>query len=125
MIRVILAQWKIAPALAAGNTIVLKPSEMASVTCLEFGELCCRAGLPRGVLNVVTGTGQAAGAPLRYDFEALPSPNRLTTTRAFYHCRSINAEGVSFPIYDKREVGIEADSCTHCIAKSLRSLKEA
>lgn len=58
-------QWKIAPALAAGNTIVLKPSEMASVSCLELGEIAVEAGLPAGVLNIVTGLGTEAGAPLR------------------------------------------------------------
>ena len=55
-----------APALAAGNTIVLKPSEMASLTCLEMGALATRAGLPAGVLNVITGLGPDAGAPLRW-----------------------------------------------------------
>lgn len=59
-------QWKVAPALAAGNSCVLKPSEMASVTCLELAELAAQAGLPAGVLNVVTGLGADAGAPLRY-----------------------------------------------------------
>jgi betaine-aldehyde dehydrogenase len=63
-------QWKVAAALAAGNTIVLKPSEMASVTCLEMAELATKAGLPKGVLNVVTGSGPEAGAPLR--FAAVP-----------------------------------------------------
>lgn len=58
-------QWKVAPALAAGNTIVLKPSEMASLTCLELGALATKAGLPAGVLNVITGLGPDAGAPLR------------------------------------------------------------
>lgn len=59
-------QWKVAPALAAGNSCVLKPSEMASVTCLELAELAAQAGLPPGVLNVVTGLGPDAGAPLRW-----------------------------------------------------------
>lgn len=58
-------QWKVAPALAAGNCCVLKPSEMASVTCLELAELASQAGVPPGVLNVVTGLGADAGAPLR------------------------------------------------------------
>ena len=58
-------QWKVAPALAAGNSIVLKPSEMASVTCLEMADITAKAGLPPGVFNVVTGTGLEAGAPLR------------------------------------------------------------
>jgi hypothetical protein len=62
----LLLQWKVAPALAAGNCCVLKPSELASVTCLELAELALRAGLPPGVLNVVTGLGPDAGAPLRW-----------------------------------------------------------
>jgi len=50
--------WKIAPALAAGNTVVLKPSEYTSLTALYFAELCIEAGLPNGVVNIVTGDGQ-------------------------------------------------------------------
>jgi aldehyde dehydrogenase (NAD+) len=49
--------WKIAPALAAGNTVVLKPAEFTSLTALLFAELAAEAGLPPGVLNVVTGDG--------------------------------------------------------------------
>ncbi len=59
-------QWKVAPALAAGNCIVLKPSEVASLTCLELGALAVEAGLPAGVLNVITGLGADCGGPLRY-----------------------------------------------------------
>ena len=51
--------WKIAPALAAGNTAVLKPAEFTSVTALAFAELCQAVGLPPGVVNVVTGDGRA------------------------------------------------------------------
>ncbi|KAF6259119.1 aldehyde dehydrogenase domain-containing protein [Scenedesmus sp. NREL 46B-D3] len=60
----LMATWKVAPALAAGNCCVLKPSELASVTCLELAGLAADAGLPAGVLNVVTGLGADAGAPL-------------------------------------------------------------
>lgn len=56
--------WKIAAALAAGNTVVLKPSEVASLSLLRLARICHEAGLPDGVLNVVTGTGVGAGAPL-------------------------------------------------------------
>lgn len=56
--------WKVIPAIAAGCTIVLKPSELAPLSCLLFGELLNEAGLPAGVLNVVSGLGPSAGAPL-------------------------------------------------------------
>lgn len=53
--------WKIAPALAAGCTVVSKPSELAPVTAFLFSKLCIEAGLPRGVLNIVHGSGSRAG----------------------------------------------------------------
>src|SRR5712692_6992239 len=59
-----MAAWKIAPAIAAGNTVVLKPSPYASLTTLELGRLCLEAGLPEGVVNVVTGTGVLVGEAL-------------------------------------------------------------
>lgn len=59
-----MAMWKLAPALAAGNSVVLKPSEKASLSCLRFAELASQAGLPDGVLNVVPGFGHTAGKAL-------------------------------------------------------------
>jgi aldehyde dehydrogenase (NAD+) len=56
-----LATWKLAPALAAGNTIVWKPSEFSSVSALEFGKLFEKAGFPPGVVNIVTGFGSEIG----------------------------------------------------------------
>jgi gamma-glutamyl-gamma-aminobutyraldehyde dehydrogenase len=56
--------WKIAPALAAGNSVVLKPAETASLTLLRLAELCAEAGLPDGVFNIVTGRGAVAGEAL-------------------------------------------------------------
>jgi len=58
------AARSVAPALAAGNTVVLKPSEFSSLTALEMARLGTEAGLPNGVLNVVTGDGQSVGSPL-------------------------------------------------------------
>ncbi|MGB9069144.1 MAG: aldehyde dehydrogenase [Candidatus Acidiferrales bacterium] len=60
----LLAAWKLAPALAAGNTVVWKPSEFSSVSALAFGELFERAGFPPGVVNIVTGYGGEVGEPL-------------------------------------------------------------
>ena len=60
----IMAAWKIAPALAAGNSVVLKPSEKSPLTALRLAELALAAGIPPGVFNVVPGFGTEAGSPL-------------------------------------------------------------
>jgi gamma-glutamyl-gamma-aminobutyraldehyde dehydrogenase/4-guanidinobutyraldehyde dehydrogenase/NAD-dependent aldehyde dehydrogenase len=60
----IMAAWKIAPALAAGNSVVLKPSEKSPLTALRMGDLALEAGIPPGVFNVVPGFGAQAGSPL-------------------------------------------------------------
>ncbi|MEX1166276.1 MAG: aldehyde dehydrogenase family protein, partial [Hydrogenophaga sp.] len=60
----IMAAWKIAPALAAGNSVVLKPSEKSPLTALRLAELALQAGIPAGVFNVVPGFGKEAGSPL-------------------------------------------------------------
>lgn len=54
--------WKIAPALACGNTVVLKPAETTSLTALRFAEICSEIGLPKGVVNIVTGAGETGKA---------------------------------------------------------------
>ncbi|MBX7550551.1 gamma-aminobutyraldehyde dehydrogenase [Streptomyces sp. NPDC004232] len=59
-----MAAWKILPAIAAGNTIVLKPAELTPLTSLLFAQAATDAGLPDGVINIVTGTGRAAGEHL-------------------------------------------------------------
>ncbi|WP_027582206.1 aldehyde dehydrogenase family protein [Bradyrhizobium sp. Ai1a-2] len=56
--------WKLAPALACGCTVVMKPAELTSLSALRIGELALEAGLPRGVLNIVTGPGRIAGEAL-------------------------------------------------------------
>ena len=56
--------WKIAPALAVGNSIVIKPSESASLSLLKLADLCLEAGLPPGTLNIVTGSGRITGQAL-------------------------------------------------------------
>jgi len=60
----VIASWKVAPALAAGNTIVLKPAELTPLTALELERLALEAGLPEGVLNVVAGPGSVCGQRL-------------------------------------------------------------
>ncbi|MGC1373337.1 MAG: aldehyde dehydrogenase family protein [Candidatus Sulfotelmatobacter sp.] len=58
--------WKIGPALAAGNTVVLKPAEFTPLTALAFAELCQEAGLPAGVVNIVTGDGSTGEALVKH-----------------------------------------------------------
>jgi acyl-CoA reductase-like NAD-dependent aldehyde dehydrogenase len=60
----LLASWKIAPALAAGNTIIVKPATWTSLTALRFAEICQEAGVPDGVVNVLTGSGAVIGHAL-------------------------------------------------------------
>ncbi len=62
----LLTSWKLGPALACGNTVVLKPAEQTPLTALRFGELCCEAGLPAGVLNIVTGGPEAGKALVQH-----------------------------------------------------------
>ncbi len=59
--------WKIAPALAAGNTVVLKPAEFTPLTALALAEACIEAGLPKGVVNIVTGDGESGAALVAHD----------------------------------------------------------
>ena len=59
-----IAAWKVAPAIAMGNSVVLKPSETASLSLLKLAEICSEAGLPDGVFNVITGQGAVSGEAL-------------------------------------------------------------
>jgi acyl-CoA reductase-like NAD-dependent aldehyde dehydrogenase len=59
-----MASWKIAPAIAAGNTVILKPASFTPLTSIEVGKICLEAGIPEGVVNVLPGPGAAAGEEL-------------------------------------------------------------
>ncbi|GAA2476141.1 aldehyde dehydrogenase [Streptomyces longisporus] len=82
-----LASWKIAPALAAGCTVVLKPSENSPLSALLLGRLATEAGLPPGVLNVVTGDGPVAGRAigLHPDVDVLAFTGSTAVGRHFLH----------------------------------------
>ena len=62
--QMLLTAVKLAPALAMGNTVVIKASELAPVTLLEFGKLIEKAGIPKGVINIITGMGEPCGKAL-------------------------------------------------------------
>jgi gamma-glutamyl-gamma-aminobutyraldehyde dehydrogenase/4-guanidinobutyraldehyde dehydrogenase/NAD-dependent aldehyde dehydrogenase len=69
----LMAVWKLAPALAAGNSVVLKPAEQSPLSAIRLGELCAEAGIPEGVVNVVPGFGETAGSAigLHMDIDAV------------------------------------------------------
>ena len=87
-----IAAWKVAPALACGCSVVLKPSEWTPLTALKLAEYCQEAGLPDGVLNVVTGYGQTAGEALalHMDVDKLSFTGSIRTAR-----RLLQASGES------------------------------
>lgn len=82
--------WKFAPALCAGCSVVLKPSELTSLTMLAAAALAFEAGVPAGAFNVVTGTGEAAGAPLasHADVDVLAFTGGTVTGRKVLHARA-------------------------------------
>jgi acyl-CoA reductase-like NAD-dependent aldehyde dehydrogenase len=82
--------WKFAPALCCGCSVVLKPSELTSLTMLAAAQLALEAGVPAGVFNVVCGTGPAAGAPLSMhaDVDVLAFTGGVVTGRKVLHARA-------------------------------------
>lgn len=79
--------WKIGPALAAGNCVIVKPAEETSLTALRIAELAHEAGVPRGVFNVVTGGGEDVGEPLgrHMDVDMISFTGSTETGRRFLH----------------------------------------
>jgi aldehyde dehydrogenase (NAD+) len=87
-----IAAWKIAPALACGCSVVLKPSELTPLNALRLAEICHEAGLPEGVLNVVTGYGQTAGEALALneDVDKISFTGSIATARKLLHASSVS-----------------------------------
>ena len=107
-----LTTWKVGPALAAGNTVVVKPPEWAPLTCSLMADIAAEAGVPPGVLNVVQGIGEAAGAAL----VAHPRINRISFTGSTDTARLIgkaaaeNLVPVSFELGGKSPFIVLADA---------------
>jgi aldehyde dehydrogenase (NAD+) len=87
-----IAAWKVAPALACGCSVVLKPSELTPLNALRFAEICMEAGLPEGVLNVVTGYGQTTGEALALheDVDKISFTGSVATARKLLHASSVS-----------------------------------
>ncbi len=99
-----LASWKIAPALAYGNTVVLKPAEQTPVSCYRMAELAAEAGMPQGVLNVVNGFGPGeVGQHLttHSEVDLVTFTGESNTGRAIMKATSSTLKGVSFELGGK------------------------
>ncbi|HEY7454137.1 MAG TPA: aldehyde dehydrogenase [Thermoleophilaceae bacterium] len=115
-----LATWRVGPALAAGNTVVLKPPEWAPLTCSILGDLAEEAGVPPGVLNIVHGTGAEAGAPLtghpdvdRVAFTGSPGTARTVYTDAARHLTPVSFElGGKSPFLVFEDADLDAAAAT-------------
>jgi len=108
----ILAAWKIGPALAAGNAVVLKPAEQSPLSALLLGRLAAEAGLPDGVLNVVPGDGPSAGEPLgrHPDVDAIAFTGSTDVGRRFLmYAAESNLKEVSLELGGKSPQVVFAD----------------
>jgi aminomuconate-semialdehyde/2-hydroxymuconate-6-semialdehyde dehydrogenase len=107
-----LATWKVAPALAAGNTVVLKPSEWSPLTASLLADIARAAGLPDGVLNVVQGLGEEAGAALVADprVRRISFTGSVPTARVIAAAAAANLTPVSFELGGKSPLLVFADA---------------
>jgi aldehyde dehydrogenase (NAD+) len=96
----LMAAWKIAPALATGNTVVLKPAEFTPLTALAFAELCQEAGLPAGVVNIVTGDGSTGEALVKH-----PNVDKIAFTGSTEVGRAIRSATAATPKRLSLELG--------------------
>jgi len=108
----LMVAWKVAPALAAGCTIVLKPSELTPLTALKLAEIADKAGLPAGVLNVVTGLGKDAGAPLseHADVDKLAFTGSVPTGSRIMAAAARDIKNISLELGGKSPFIVFADS---------------
>src|SRR3954467_15629679 len=99
----LMSAWKVAPALAAGCTVVLKPAEQTPLTALRLGELALEAGLPEGVLNVVTGDGETGAAIVDH-----PGVNKIAFTGSTAVGREIGGKAGAAPKRGTLQLGGQA-----------------
>ena len=115
----IIASWKLGPAIAAGNSVVIKPAEQSTMATLKIAELACQAGLPTGVLNVVTGLGHTAGKAigLHNDIDAVAFTGSTEVGKMFL---KYSAES------NMKQVGLECGGKSpHIVTKNCKDLDQA
>ncbi|MBM7632162.1 betaine-aldehyde dehydrogenase [Geomicrobium sediminis] len=106
------AAWKLAPALAAGNTLVMKPSEITPLTTVRVFELFEEAGVPKGVANLVLGTGQEVGAPLSesHDVDLVSFTGGIETGKTIMKSASDNVKKIALELGGKNPNIVFADA---------------
>ena len=102
--------WKIAPALAAGNTIVLKPAEYTPLTALAFAEICAEIGLPKGVVNIVTGDGETGAALVGADVDKIAFTGSTEVGRAIRKSTAGTAKRLTLELGGKSPFVVFADA---------------
>jgi betaine-aldehyde dehydrogenase len=107
-----MASWKVAPALAAGNTAILKPASYSPLTAIRLGELALEAGIPAGVLNVVTGPGGTAGASIAAHpgIGKVAFTGETTTGQEIMRLASANVKKISLELGGKSPNIVYADA---------------
>src|SRR3954447_16840346 len=108
----LMASWKVAPALAAGNTAILKPASYSPLTAIRLGELALEAGVPPGVLNVVTGRGGTAGAAIaaHAGIGKVAFTGETTTGQEIMRLASSNVKKISLELGGKSPNVVFADA---------------
>jgi betaine-aldehyde dehydrogenase len=108
----LLSSWKLAPSLACGNTCVLKPSELAPITPLMLGELFKEAGFPEGVVNIINGYGEVAGAEIARscDVDMVSFTGSTETGREIMRLASSNVKKLSLELGGKSPLLVFGDS---------------
>jgi aldehyde dehydrogenase (NAD+) len=102
--------WKIAPALAAGNTVILKPAEQTPLTALAFAEICAEIGLPKGVVNIVTGDGETGGALVAADVDKIAFTGSTEVGRAIRKATAGTGKKLTLELGGKSPFVVFADA---------------
>ncbi|GGH58455.1 aldehyde dehydrogenase family protein [Frigidibacter albus] len=102
--------WKIAPALAAGNTVVLKPAEYTPLTALAFAEICAEIGLPPGVVNIVTGDGETGAALVASEVDKIAFTGSTEVGRAIRKATAGTGKSLTLELGGKSPFIVCADA---------------
>lgn len=119
--------WKIAPALCCGNTVVLKSAEQTPLSALYFGKLVQEAGLPKGVVNIISGYGRVAGQVLAQhtDVDKIAFTGSTVTGRQIMRAAATNLKNITLECGGKSPSIVFADADLDRKSTGLLSLLES